>query len=172
MSMSIAFEARDSLRGWKSFPSLLLKSFFSFPKLGNFPFSANCPFFLNFKNFRKLFIWYATSFSTSSSSDESRASTLSLIVFKGRDLLFLCEGRHSSYVWSELISSWILISLRSLLFLIVVTFARKLSGSDQRIFLIIFESSIFSPKLNLPITTSFSLPKNESNDSSSLIFIS
>ena len=40
------------------------------------------------KNFRKFFTRYATSLSTTSSSDESWTSNLSLMVLRARDLLF------------------------------------------------------------------------------------
>ena len=80
------------------------------------------------------------------------------MVLRARDLLDLWEGSLGSYVWRDPISSWILISSKSLLSSIAVTFAQKLSGKDLKIFLTILASLIFSPRLSLAITISLSFP--------------
>ena len=65
-------------------------------------------------------------------------------------------------------SSQILISSKSLLSSIAMTFAQKLSGKNLKNFLTTLASSIFSPRLSLAITISLSFPQNELKVSSSI----
>ena len=132
LSMFVAFEARDSLRELRVLPIFPLEILFLPLEILEFSLLSKLSIFLELQELSKILhkichifidnmlIRWVVSFYPLIDRLKSKGFALSL--------------------WSESISSWTLMSSRSLLSSIAVTFARKLFGNDQRIFLTIFES--------------------------------